>query len=58
MKLKTISEIQHKFPTTCLDRANVAGVYATASMNDYLHLVHDGDGHAKKHKQRKKPTKK
>lgn len=46
MRLRLISEIQRKSPTTNMDRTNVTGVYAVASINDYLHMVHDGDGHA------------
>jgi len=45
MKLQLISEIQRKSPTTNLDRSNVTGVYGVASINDFFHLIHDGDGH-------------
>jgi hypothetical protein len=46
MKLRTILEIQRKSPTTTMDRANTVGSYAVGSIQDFLHLVHDGDGHA------------
>lgn len=49
MKLRLISEIQRKSPTTNMDRSNVTGVYGVASVNDFFHLVHPGsEGHAKK----------
>lgn len=46
MRLRLISEIQRKWPTTNMDRTNVTGAMATPAINDYLHTVHDGDGHA------------
>lgn len=42
-------------PTTNMDRSNVAGVYGVASVNDFFHLVHDGDGHAQKKGGKPKP---
>jgi len=57
MKLRMISEIQHKFPSTNMDRTNVTGVYGVASINDYFHLVHPGgQGHAKR-RHRRRPKK-
>jgi 2,4-dienoyl-CoA reductase-like NADH-dependent reductase (Old Yellow Enzyme family) len=38
MRLRSITEIQHKQPTSALARANVAGSYGTNSFNDvYTH---------------------
>lgn len=57
MKLRLISEIQRKMPTTAIDRANVTGVYAATSMNDYFHAVHPGGvGHGQR-RHRRKPRK-
>lgn len=57
MKLRLISEIQRKSPTTNMDRSNVTGAYGVASINDYFHLVHDGDGHAQTQNSAKKDKK-
>lgn len=57
MKLRLIAEVQHKFPTTNMDRSNASGVYGASGLNDYYHLVHPGgQGHGKRH-HRKKPKK-
>ncbi len=40
MKLRLISEIQRKFPSTNMNRSNVTGALAVGSINDYMHLVH------------------
>lgn len=48
MKLKAILEVQRKMPTTNMDRSNVTGAYGVASVNDFFHLVHDGEGHGQK----------
>jgi len=51
MKLRTIAEIQHKSPTTNMDRSNVTGVLATGSVNDLFH-----GKQKEKSKNRKKPS--
>lgn len=57
MRLRIIAEIQRKSPTTNMDRINQTGTYAVGSVNDYLHMVHDGDGHAQNQTSGDSPTK-
>lgn len=57
MRLRLISEIQRKWPTTNMDRSNSVRAYAASSMNDYYHVVHPGSvGHGQR-RHRKKPKK-
>ena len=45
MKLKLISEIQHKYVTTNLNRNSVCGAYAAQSINDLFHHIYGYDTH-------------
>lgn len=50
MKLSLISEIQHKYVTTNMNRSNISGVYAANSINDLFHVIYGHDTHLKNHK--------
>lgn len=50
MKLSLISEIQHKYVTTNINRSNVSGAYAANSINDLFHVIYGHDTHLKNHK--------
>ncbi len=59
MKLSMISEMQRKWPTTNMDRTNVTGAYAVASMNDFCHLVHPNtSGHGQSNNKKKPKVRK
>ncbi len=57
MQLSIISEIQHKYTTTNLNRNSVCGAYATAAINDLFHHIYGYDTHLKNHKAKKRPAK-
>lgn len=54
MRLKTISEIQYKFVTTNMNRANVTGVYGVGSVNDLYHKQ-PSHKHSRRKKRQQKP---
>ena len=45
MKLRTISEIQHKFVTTNMNRSGTCGVYAANSVNHLFHAIYGRPSH-------------